>query len=228
MVADLTKEEIEVARTPIDLYAWCIGKIEHLATQGEAESLRLRRGLYKPLLEEVYPLGVWARNSTHLSSNATITPILGSQRFDAIIDDPLANPTTYHLEITQAHMGQSEHFRMLHINAHGWAPGPLSEMRREGDEVIPGRIMDTREGRILRTEQLIAAAIQRKLQNTYDPPIDLIVTFEDHGLDEEQNIAQRFRDLALQSIGDVAHPFRRIFLCGMSSRLNVSIDVDAQ
>lgn len=223
----LNREEIETPRSADELSEWCLGKIELLAQSGETENLRLRRGpYYKQLLEEVYPLAVWARDSG-LSQCAQITPAIGSQSYDAVVTDDSSDPSTFFLEITQAHMGQSEYFRNLHINAHGWAPGPLTEMTRVGSETIPGRIMNSREGRIFRTEQLIASAIQRKLQKEYEPPIDLIVAFEDFGLDEEAQIIPRLTELAHREVDGLPNPFRRLFLTGMSGKLHLCMTINA-
>jgi hypothetical protein len=130
----LVQDEIEKPRSPHELLDWCSAKIEEIAAcEGGKHAVRFGVGLCKPLTEEVYPLAMWATHCEDVDDGAVLTPRIGSQPFDAEVVDSSHDPPSYFVEITQAHMGQTEHFRMIYLEKEGWAPGPLSEMTRFGE-----------------------------------------------------------------------------------------------
>jgi hypothetical protein len=224
----LSEAEMEVPRSPIDLRAWCASKIEEIGSTTEGKNaIRMGRGLCKPLVEEVYPLAVWASSEERVSEQALISPCIGSQSFDARVNDPNHEPQEYFVEVTQAHMGQVEHFRMLHLEQHGWAPGPLSELVREGGRggrILPGRVVGNLRGHIERTRELIRSAINGKLEKDYQEPIALIVAFEDFILKNDPDVSEILKEDLKNIVGERSSPFFCFFLVGMSGHLRVKWD----
>lgn len=228
----ITEEEIQQPRTPRDLLDWCCGKIEEIAAiEGGTTAVRLGQGLCKPLVEEVYPLGIWAVNSQTVSASALLSPCIGSQSFDAIVKDEAHDTADYYVEVTQAHMGQAEHFRMLHLESEGWAPGPLSEMKRVGPrgagQIQPGRVMNSMQGHTCKTVELIGEAISRKMTKVYPQPIVLVVGFEDFIIKNNEN-ASNILFVAAKNLCDTrSHVFRDVFLVGMLGHLILRVNCES-
>lgn len=134
----ITAEEIETARQPAELLDWCVSKIgEIAAVNGGTHAVRFGEGLCKVLTDEVYPLGRWGTVEGFVAPDAWLTPKVGSEPYDALVESVGAEPSQYFAEVTQAHMGQSEHFRMVNLEQKRWAPGPLSGLEREGGRGAP-------------------------------------------------------------------------------------------
>jgi len=222
------KAELETRRSPEELLSWCSSKIEHIGSTNDGKNaIRMGRGLCKPLVEEIYPLAVWASREESVSSQALIEPRIGSQSFDAVVWDPEHRPTSYFVEVTQAHMGQSEHFRMLHLEKEGWAPGPLSEMVREGKRgglIKPGRVMTSLKGHIEKTRELICDAVTAKIKKNYNEPIALVVALEDFILKNDAQVGEFLHKDMEDLIALHQPPFFCFFLVGMSGHILVRID----
>lgn len=227
----LTETELETPRKPEELRAWCGDKIEQVASVKDGtNAIRMGRGLCKPLVEEVYLLGIWACGADCVSERALITPRMGSQPFDAQIFDPEHDPDEYYGEVTQAHMGQVEHFRMLHLEKEGWAPGPLSGVTREGKRgaaLKPGRVTSSLTGHISKTRELIREAVVAKLKKDYPQPIVLLVAFEDFIVKNDPDIAEILRTDIVNLTNEEQSPFFRIFLVGTSERLLIRVDIES-
>lgn len=222
----ISNEEIEKARTPAELLEWVTSSIDAIAsTEDGIRAIRMRRGECKPLIEEIYPLARWAARFFEDRADCVITPKLGSQNYDAVVS--LTNVDAYtslFVEVTQAHMGESEHHRLIHLQEHGWAPGPLSMMKKRGTEKVgldvqPGRIVTTMEESIRITEQLITQAIQRKTKKRYEPTTVLLVAFEDFVISKEPAIERRLLDCMKEAAASEMHFFEGIYLVGMSGKL---------
>lgn len=227
----LNIDEIEIPRTPAVLYQWCKDRIDEIAAGSDgAHLLRMRRGLCKELVEEVFPIAIWANGTSHLSEDALVTPKVGSQSYDATVVDSNVEPSLYYLEVTQAHMGQSEHFRMLHLEREGWSPGPLSEVRRIGTRnkgtIMPGRILNSMSGNIQKTEELILDAIEKKLGKDYPPFTRLLVAFDDFVIRNEPSVSQRLRGAIDQLLDQNSCSFVKIDLVGMTENLLLSYAVE--
>ena len=116
---------------------------------------------------------------------------------------------------------------MLHLEQKGWAPGPLSEVTREGKGgglLQPGRVTDSLMGHVSKTRSLIREAVERKLKKDYQQPIVLLVAFEDFIVKDEPSMS----DLLCEDIASLTKetecPFFRIFLVGMSERLLIRVN----
>jgi hypothetical protein len=224
----INKEEIEQERIPNELFEWCCQKIEAIAAIKEGKTaIRLGLGLCKQLVEEIYPLSIWATNSEHVAASAVIKPCIGSQRYDAIVEDAHHDPMRYFVEVTQAHIGQTEHFRMLHLENKGWAPGPLSEMKQTGSRssrtIEPGRVLGTMTGQINKTIELVKEAISRKLRKDYERPIDLVVAFEDFIVKGDEGADNAIRRAANDALSSHPSPFSNVFIVGMSGNLILQV-----
>lgn len=221
----ITIDEVEARRDPAGLLKWCVEKIEEIAAvDGGTHAIRFGEGLCKVLTEEVYPLAQWATTTPSLSPNALITPQVGSQPFDAVVESAGFEPSTFFAEVTQAHMGQSEYFRMLHLEQEGWAPGPLSGVERVGGRdsrtIRPGRVIGSVNGHISKTKSLVLRALQKKVGKAYERPTVLIVAFEDFIIKNDDTAFDQLAEHVAAYLAEVSHPFLRVYLVGTGGFLS--------
>lgn len=224
----ISKEEIEKPRNGKELLIWVEGKIEEISKEagGRNAILHLKGGC-KELIEEILPIAIWA-NQQEDPTLVTLEPAIGSQNYDAFVIDKQKESKTYHLEVTQAHMGVQEHWRRLHLLNEGWAPGPLQEMKcvekgPAGLKIKPGRMANTLEGLIRQTKDLIYKALDKKATKNYPTDTQLIVAFEDYLIYKSEGIEEQLKELACKFINKNTLPFTHIHLVGNSRRLIVTV-----
>jgi hypothetical protein len=171
---------------------------------------------------------MWATCCHDITNDAILSPKVGSQQYDAMVEDPYSEPTSYLIEITQAHMGTSEHYRMIHLENEGWAPGPLSRMTRIGGKksqnIQPGRVLNSTDGYIQSTVDLVTEAIDKKLKKNYKQPIFLLVSFHDFILKDNDRIYSVFKRSVSDVLKSSSNPFERIYLIGSSGSLILRVD----
>lgn len=217
-------EDLEKPRRPAELFAWCLEKIEEIAaTVGGTNALRFGKGLCKPLIEELYPLARWATTSDDVAEDSLLAMKVGSQPFDATVHVPHDTPSDFFVEVTQAHMGQSEYFRMVHLEQHGWAPGPLSGVKREGGRLStvmqPGRVLGSMAGHIRKTSELIIDSLSKKSDKSYPTPTVLIVAFEDLILKSDETAFDELCRPVEAILRSQPHSFWRVYLVGFAGNL---------
>jgi hypothetical protein len=144
----------------------------------------MRKGLCKQLVEEVYPLSIFACLRFNVSQNITLQPIIGNQKYDALITDHLYNPPqTSKLEITQAHEGESEYLRRLILQEQGWAPvsGQIekSGTKNTGIKLITNSVAKRLDDLLNEQIALIRDALYRNLNKEYENDTALLIMFED-------------------------------------------------
>jgi len=108
-------EELTKKRTPSELLSWAKWKMEQIGSTDEGEkALRLREGLAKPLMEEVYPLAIFGWRKFGNTDQILMQPIIGNQSYDAIVTDLRSKPASEsYIEITQSHEGENDYLRRL-------------------------------------------------------------------------------------------------------------------
>ena len=125
----ISVDELTKTRSPAELCEWVQNKFDEIAEiPGGKDAIRFRKGLCKQFVEEVYPLSIYGMHKYAINSTARLTPVLGNQSYDALVEDSSAK-VQYKLEITQAHEGQDEYLRMLALkrDGHVWPFGKISK-----------------------------------------------------------------------------------------------------
>jgi hypothetical protein len=221
----LDKTDLQSPRTPSALNKRCAEIFEALgATYETRQNLWHKVGLCKELVEEIYPASIWGKALFGDVVDVTITPTIDSGPRDALVSTPDGD---FPIEITQAHTGESDHLRMLHLEKHGWAPGPTSEMCKEGTKrtgivVTPGRVLETMIGHPSQAKGLIEDAVKKKAAKPYPKETRLIVMFEDFVVKDDENIKKELFEL----IGEIANttplPFSVVYLVGWSGKLFIT------
>ncbi len=170
----LTKEELTMPRTPVELARWVQDKCRLFADCPEAkEWVLLRQGLSKKFHEELYPLSHFATHLYTGRSDIQCIPNLDNRDFDArIVDYSISPPSELKVEITSAVNGRDQHLRMKYFVRHGevnvWGRLSASGTEKRGHEihVADEGIVNLFE----RTCSLIRSAAKRKSICPNKPP----------------------------------------------------------
>ncbi|AGG08567.1 hypothetical protein btf_1503 [Dehalococcoides mccartyi BTF08] len=119
----VSKAELEKERTPSELWNWVKQKNDQIydASDEGRKALRLHNGRTKQLMEEIYPLGIWAERKFGNTDQILLKPVIGSQNYDAIVIDKRTEPSTEtYIEITQAHEGGNDYWRRCQLLNKGY------------------------------------------------------------------------------------------------------------
>lgn len=184
----------------------------------------MRKGFCKQLVEEVYPLSIFASLRFSDANNVKFRPVIGNQKYDALITDySVSPPRQSKLEITQAHEGETEFLRRLMLQEQRWAPASgqinKSGTKNTGIKLTPNlaskRVDDLQNEQI----DLIRRALDRKLKNEYESDTALLIMFEDVVAFDEEEQRQELYRVMRDELGPKAKPFSVLYLASWSKRL---------
>ena len=176
----ITKDEIMTGRTPSELISWVESKIK----TADEEAIRLRLGLAKQLVEEVYPLAIFAFKKYGENDLVRIKPVIGNQNYDAELTDNSHSPALVsYVEVTQAHEGEAEYLRAFHLQKSGYVPG-TGTVKKEGTKKTGLRVKAQLEAVSVpaaaeRELQKIVEAVLQKEGKNYPANTCLVVKFDD-------------------------------------------------
>lgn len=84
----VSEEELSIERSSPDLINWVEMKFDEIAKiEGGKNAVRMRKGKCKELVEEVYPLSIFASKKYDDRKDVYLTPVIGNQNYDSIIND---------------------------------------------------------------------------------------------------------------------------------------------
>lgn len=193
----ISRKEFEQPRSVADFVPWVKHARDVIASVAEGKrDIRFGRGIAKQLVEEAFPIGMFASRHYGDSAEVFIQPVLGNQPYDAIVRDAReAKSPISHIEVTQAHEGRDWHLRMRKLDEEGHVSltGPV---KKKGNkfEIRPevrgcATALDCEKGRI-------RDAIERKLKKrdgTYPAETALVIAFDDHFMFDESVRSQGVR-----------------------------------
>lgn len=226
----ISESEIEQPRSAQEMLFWVERRLDEIGqTKEGTAALRFPKGAVKQLVEEVYPLAIWA-SGLERPEQITIEPKAGSQNYDAVVTMHATNQS-FHMEVTQAHKGDQEHYRSLLAELQGWAPGPSHDVIKRGTkargiEVEVGRMWTSIEAVKLRCFELINDAIQRKVKKDYRFGSRLLVAFQDIVVARADRINEQLLEVVQAATEGRPCPFTHIHLVGMSRRLAIDWQSD--
>lgn len=191
----LTPAVLEEPHTAAEYLQW----VQNLIAQVKAEPdgirrIRLREGLASQLMNEAFPIGLWASKYYGRSEQVSISLKIGSQTFDAIVSDGRSQGSSVeYVEVTMAYEGEDDFLRMCELHEKGKVSG-LGSVTRSGTKRT-GRTIDilmeaVSQAEVLRRERdRVGQAIKRKLGKKYPPNTLLLVGFDDTmAFDRQDNI----------------------------------------
>lgn len=185
MPSIITKEEFETPRQASEILDWVVAAHNRFTATRELRSAA-REGKFfaKELVEEAFPIALFAHRYYDASSDVEITLILGNQNYDATVEDRRTNsgPIKF-IEATVSDWSYEEALRMELLNADRSAPaygkiraaGPRGRRTSIEAESIALNHDETREQHIAG----VIAAVNRKADKTYPDGTALVVRVDD-------------------------------------------------
>jgi hypothetical protein len=220
----LTQEVLEQLRSAAEYLGWVKVLIARVKSE-EGDGLRrirLRIGLAKNLMEEAFPIGIFADHYFHGSSDVEVALKVGNQSYDAIVIDRRPKPSKVSfIEVTLASEGETDYLRMLTLHESGHVSG-LGRVSKTGTRKT-GRVIEVEYEAVSQAEVLererkaISEAIQCKLAKSYPTGTALVIAFDDTmSYDRADNLAN-IRD-AIQSYEEELRVFRLVAVVGLVQR----------
>lgn len=180
-------EELAKARTPLELLYWVELKMDQIGSTDDGErALRLREGLAKQLIEEVYPLAIFGWHKFGNTDRILLQPVIGNQSYDAVVTDLTCEPSSLsYVEITQSHEGETEYLRRLDLQQRGFTFGhsPITKKgtKKTGLQVsVEPQVVHPSDVAKDELERIVDAA-KRKAAKDYPTNTSLIIVFDDDG-----------------------------------------------
>jgi hypothetical protein len=226
----VTEEEIAVERSPAELAAWVRSKFDQIAgLPGGKQAVRYRKGLCKALVEEVYPLSIWATQRFAGDKNVRLLPVIGNQTFDALVKDyGKVPPEVTYVEITQAHEGEPEHLRMIMLERDQWAWGSAKFEKRgtkkTGIEIKVRRALVSKTEVVQELVEFLRDSILRKVDKPYPAGTELVVMFEDK-ISVREAVEDIVRNFYENEVVKLKLPFRRVYFVGWFKGIYLTRDL---
>ena len=170
MPSALTSAVLEQPKTADNYLGWVKSLIEQIKSEDpdDLRKIRLRIGPAKELMEEAFPIGLFASRYFEGSTEVEISLKVGSQNYDAIVSDKREIPSGIsYIEVTLASEGETDHLRMLTLHETGQISG-LGRVSKTGTKKT-GRVISVKAEAVSQQEvlakerQTLSAAIERKL-----------------------------------------------------------------
>lgn len=194
----LSKDILEQQHTAMEYLQWVEDLIEKVKSQNGVESVRLKDGLSKELMEEALPVALFASRHYDCSPDVNICLKVGSQHFDAVVEDNRnqQSPIKY-LEVTSttvvgANNGYEDYLFKYHLHHSGnGGTGKISHIgsKRNGLVTNLKREVVSQSDVLIHEKKTVIEAIERKLKPHYPDNTALIISFDDRfAFDRKDNI----------------------------------------
>ena len=195
----LSKEILEQKHTAMEYLQWVEELIEKVKSgENGIELIRLRESLSKELMEEAFPIALFASHHYSYSPEVILGLIIGSQHFDAVVEDHrnIKSPIKY-LEVTSttvvgASNGHEDYLFKHHLHHSGaGGTGKISHSgtKRKGLVTNIERKAISQSDVLLHEKRTVHEAINRKLKSHYPENTALVISFDDRfAFDREENI----------------------------------------
>ena len=179
-------EELTKKRTPSELWSWFKQKNDQICNSSDEgrKALRLHEGLNKQLMEEIYPLAIWAERKFGNTNQVLVQPVIGNQDHDAVVTDLRIDPASKsYVEITQSHEGENEYLRSLVLHNEGLV-SRYGKVNKKGTKKTGLKVSVEPGGAYVEEaakddlERILAAA-ERKKGKDYPANTSLIIFFDD-------------------------------------------------
>ncbi len=226
----ITPEELQKPRTAEELLPWVEQKIHEIgSTAGGKRAIRFREGLAKPLVEEALPLGIFASKFFQNSPEVSIRHILGSQNYDATIQDRRRQQAPFSfVEITQAHEGENDLLRMVALERDGHV-NVLGAVQKRGTKntgihvEVENKAFE--HSKVFQSEiRRVEEAIRRKSDKSYPPGTALLVVFDDYISIQDEADVEKMRNCILSLLPGRSR-FRWLAVIGWSKKTFIEFDL---
>ena len=221
----LSAEEMTKRRTPRELNDWVPTIFDRFLESNEAKAyLRLKKGLSKQFLEEVWPLALLAKQLFGDSDQIICEPVPGNQKYDALIEDRRSDtPIQIKVEFTIAVDGYDDHLRMKVLNDKGSANAygdiSVSGTKHTGHKIDIDRSGRDRDELTSNAVRLLVEALRGKADRPYGLSHWLCVKFDDWIWVPNKNDAEQIRASVSSAKRALNLDFAKVFIVGSSGKL---------
>ena len=221
----LSAEEMTKRRTPRELNDWVPTIFDRYSESNEAKAyLRLKKGLCKRLLEEVWPLALLTKQLFGDSDQVICEPVLGYQKYDALIEDRRGDaPIQIKMEFTIAGDGYDDHLRMEVLNDKGSANAygniSVSGTKHTGHQIDIDRSGRDRDELTSNAVRVVTEALRRKADRPYGLNHWLCVKFDDRVWVPNKDDVEAIRASVLSEKRALNLDFAKVFIVGCSGVL---------
>jgi hypothetical protein len=184
----VTRDEIETPRTAAEIRGWIDAALERFQDQPREIRNSARDGklLWKELAQEALPIALFASCYFAASSAVCIRHVLGSQQYDAEVDDKRTPPSRARfIEVTHSAFDGDDARRMELLSSQGHAPsyGPVIAEGPKGKRTRLEAQLEAHDHLELRAEHIERArqAVVRKARKAYAAGTALVVMVDDSG-----------------------------------------------
>lgn len=196
----LSKEILEQKHTAMEYMQWVEELIKKVkSVENGIELIRLREGLAKELMEEAFPVALFASHHYSCSPEVILGLKIGNQHFDAVVEDlrSIKSPIQY-LEVTSttvvgASNGREDYLFKHHLHYSGsGGTGKISHSRTKRKGLITNIERETvsQLDVLSHEKRTVNEAINRKLKSHYPENTALVISFDDRfAFDREENIS---------------------------------------
>lgn len=225
MPSTLTSTVLEQPQTAGNYLRWVKALIEQVKSEDTdgLRKIRLRVGPAKELMEEAFPIGLFASRYFEGSAEVEISLKVGSQSYDAIVSDKRKTPSGIsYIEVTLASEGEADHLRMVTLHETGQVSG-LDRVSKSGTkktgQVISVKAEAVSQQEVLaRERQMLSAAIERKLDKKYPEHTALVVAFDDV-MSHDRADNKGSIEAVLDSFGERLQIFQEVAVVGLREGL---------
>ena len=220
----LTAKVLEEVHSAREYLPWVKNLIERV--KGEPDGigqLRLQLGLAKELMNEAYPLGVFASRYFGDSDDVHIGLKVGNQPYDATINDRrVARTSIAYAEVTMAHEGENDYLRTKHLHERGYVHsfGKVIKRgtKRTALEVTLEPEAISQVALLTHERNLLEKALDRKIGKPYSDKTVLVIGFDDiMAHDRAENIANL--ENVLTAYRDKLTAFHSVAVVGLLNNL---------
>ena len=220
----LQRPDMEISRTPQELCDWVDSKASELSETTEGKHYARSRALLpKKLLEEVRPLGLFARCLYGQRTDVKCTPNLTNDNYDGSIDFNDASVRSIDVEVTYAKDGYDEHLRLEVLTAEG-SVNALGRISKSGTKASGRRTVEVENEAVNHKEmrckelEIVKARILGKSRKEYGPNHVLVVVVDDYLAFRTGDDRAVLVEFVKSIIESVKLDFRAVFLLGATGK----------
>ncbi len=222
----ITADEIEIERSPSELYEWVFSIFDCFTSKEEITSLRLLTyPEIKVFVEESYPLAYFCNHFFSEDNSIKINQKVGSQSYDAIVES--CDKFDY-IEITNAINGYDEKLRNEALDRTGfvWGAGgvAVTGTKASGNQIVKfENVAVSHNGIKEEQKKLILKIVRKKSQIEYPDKTMLLVAFPDNmSFKSDEDIAE-LQSFLEDELSPEMNNFAGISLVGFSGKIFLSI-----
>jgi hypothetical protein len=183
--AILTRQELEVPRSAADMLPWVREAAARFDTKRLRAEAREGKHFAGVLMNEALPIALFANRYYASSSQVTISHVIGSQNYDAVVADSRACPDPIQfVEVTTTLMSYEDSLRLELMNSQGHAPayGAVSAIGpKHNRTAISAQSIALEHSTIVNDHlQRVQSAVRKKAGKQYEPYTALIVAIDDY------------------------------------------------